>query len=187
MARPKAHQCDDQSTCKKCVENLRRRIKYQQDPAEKAKRVQLARRVRQVYKEEVNARDRKRYADSEHRRISSAAAKRKRWFSAHSENKKKDRARYKSQKERYFEYARTRDLKQKRAAPTWLTVEDRKIMQMLYKEAMRTGNHVDHIVPINGKEVCGLHVLWNLQLLDPGENRLKLNKLTKEGEQLAWT
>jgi len=70
----------------------------------------------------------------------------------------------------------------RRATPAWLSDADWAEMLAIYAEARRvskvTGIHheVDHIVPILGPNVCGLHVPWNLQVLTRFENRSKGNK-----------
>lgn len=72
--------------------------------------------------------------------------------------------------------------KLKRATPGWLTKEDWDYMNALYEEARRltreTGvkHQVDHIIPINGRTVSGLHVPGNLQILTQAENVAKLNR-----------
>lgn len=57
------------------------------------------------------------------------------------------------------------------ATPSWLTEEHHKQMADMYwlakdLEAISGEKyHVDHIIPLQGKTVCGLHVPWNLQVL----------------------
>lgn len=57
--------------------------------------------------------------------------------------------------------------------PAWADFE--KIAEF-YRLAQELGLVVDHIVPLQGELVSGLHVHINLQLLTPSENSAKCNK-----------
>jgi hypothetical protein len=67
----------------------------------------------------------------------------------------------------------------KNATPSWVNKE--KIVEYYDKacEMQRIEGikyHVDHIVPLRGKKVCGLHVPWNLQIIKAKDNLVKGNK-----------
>jgi len=59
------------------------------------------------------------------------------------------------------------------ATPKW---SDRAAVDLFFS-ACPEGYHIDHIVPLRGKSVCGLHVLENLQYLPAQENMRKSNKV----------
>lgn len=62
------------------------------------------------------------------------------------------------------------------ATPKWLTKEQLKEMENFYINCPE-GYEVDHKTPLQGREVKGLHVPWNLQYLLISDNRRKSNKV----------
>jgi len=74
-----------------------------------------------------------------------------------------------------------RDLAKKNRTPAWLTSDDLWVMKEIYELAASRSKatgikwHVDHIVPLQGATVSGLHVPNNLQVLPYRDNILKRN------------
>ena len=68
------------------------------------------------------------------------------------------------------------------ARPIWSTLDDMAVMKNLYVKSSEltksTGvlQNVDHIIPLKGKLVCGLHIPGNLTILPKSENSSKSNK-----------
>jgi len=114
--------------------------------------------------------------------INHVYAKQKEWRDANIEkvkdwNKKsrikhKDRVNATNSKRRADKFNRT---------PSWLTEDDLWIIKEFYDMAiLRTKatnikHHVDHIIPLKGKNVSGLHVPNNLQVITASENVRKNN------------
>jgi hypothetical protein len=77
--------------------------------------------------------------------------------------------------------ARKKVIKQR--TPKWLTETDKQMIVDIYNlAALKTkifgfSWHVDHVIPLQGKTVSGLHVPNNLQVIDGIENIKKKNKV----------
>ena len=97
--------------------------------------------------------------------------------------KKRVSAYYKKYPEKDRARVAKRRARKLKATPSWLSKRHFDAIKAIYKEARRLEldkgepYHVDHIVPLKGRCVCGLHVPWNLQVLPASENLRKSNKL----------
>ena len=75
-----------------------------------------------------------------------------------------------------------RDAAKKNRTPNWLTDDQLWMIEQAYdiaaKRTLSLGItfHVDHIVPLQGKIVSGLHVPWNLQVIPAKLNQQKSNR-----------
>jgi len=89
---------------------------------------------------------------------------------------------YKTNKPDFIARAAKRRSRKIKATPDWLTETHHREIQEFYwlaqdlKSITGESYHVDHIVPLKGKSVCGLHVPWNLQVLPADLNLSKGNK-----------
>ena len=91
----------------------------------------------------------------------------KRWHRAHPDRKNADTS------------ARRKRVRQR--MPPWIIPS---AMKCFYEQAQRVSlclsiaHHVDHIIPLRGKTVSGLHVPWNLQVISATKNMRKQNCFT---------
>lgn len=118
------------------------------------------------------------------------AAQRKRWAEQNPEKYAARKDRYKQRKSdlgrewrqknphRVAAYSVEYRTAMRGATPSWA---DEFEMECVYKLAAAYRSiglhmHVDHIVPLQGKTVCGLHTPDNLQILGRAENIRKSNR-----------
>jgi hypothetical protein len=90
--------------------------------------------------------------------------------------------------ELYRELVSLRRRRFRQATPKWLSAEQKMEIRLKYRLAIElsraTGirHAVDHEIPLQGEDVCGLHVPWNLRVITQEENLKKSNKLVASQE-----
>ena len=107
--------------------------------------------------------------------------------SAKYDNTEQGRTSKKLRNQRYFATERGKAVNRAKVAkykaaklqriPVWITKDELNMMQFFYIKCPE-GSDVDHIVPLQGRNVSGLHVLSNLQYLTKEENGRKGNKFS---------
>jgi len=112
----------------------------------------------------------------------------KRWYVENKEyklNKSKDH--YLNNKHLYLTRVSRRRAFIKNAYPKWMDEELEWMIKEIYHLATLRNKatgikwHVDHIIPLQGKNVCGLHVPTNLQVIPAKENLVKHNSFIDQG------
>jgi 5-methylcytosine-specific restriction endonuclease McrA len=85
--------------------------------------------------------------------------------------------------ELYKELVNARRRRFRDATPKWLTAEHKMEIRLKYRLAIELSRRlgiphaVDHIIPLQGEDVCGLHVPWNMEVITQEQNLKKSNKL----------
>jgi len=86
---------------------------------------------------------------------------------------------------RVLAWVRHRQLAKIKRTPGWLSDDDKWMIEQAYELAvLRTKMfgfpwHVDHVIPLQGKKVSGLHTPINLQVIPGAENLRKGNRYGK--------
>lgn len=85
-------------------------------------------------------------------------------------------------KARHNALCKKRKLAKTQRTPAWLNDSQILAIECKYSLAFMLSNntgeswHVDHSVPLQGEQVCGLHVPWNLRVITAKENLSKGNR-----------
>ena len=115
-------------------------------------------------------------------------AKAKAWYRANPEKVKERAKKWNKNHPDIGRHALAkRRASKKQATPSWLTNDHLDHIRQFYSISLAAEQvlgmkfHVDHIIPLQGTTVCGLHVPWNLRVIPAEQNLEKSNKLQDVG------
>lgn len=145
---------------------------------------EASRRWRQKNYENFLAAERARYRKNPERKLK-ACAERLSDPAEREAQRARVRDHYRRNKDKFPAYVAARKARKLMATPSWVDMAE--IVEVYKRAALvsrSTGipHEVDHIVPLRGKYVSGLHVPWNLQIITREQNR---RKATKYDEYIA--
>ena len=89
----------------------------------------------------------------------------------------------------YKELVSVRRRRFRDATPSWLSAGQKLEIRFHYRLAIalsrstKIPHAVDHIIPLQGEDVCGLHVPWNMEVITQEENLKKSNKVLDTPEK----
>lgn len=144
--------------CKACHAGKARSIYCEMSEARYAERLEYNRQYRARTPEQQRESYRKKVAKRPEKYKALASARSAKW-----QKKNPDKVAKQNAKRRVAT----------RRIPAWGRPD---LIDVVYQKARQFGLEVDHIVPLNSKKVTGLHVWWNLQLLDHELNKAKNNR-----------
>lgn len=131
-------------------------------------------------KDQINAARRNQTAEEKEVR----AARSRRYYHA---NKDQVNVRVRSLRPKYRArdnaLSNTKKARKINATPAWA---DMTAIKAIYERAAELGAHVDHIIPLRSKLVCGLHVETNLRPLSAVDNMKKHNSFNPEDYEWSF-
>jgi hypothetical protein len=109
--------------------------------------------------------------------------RKQKYLDKHNDEKATRRDYYRRNKEDYYIRKANRRAQTLQATPKWFDEFDTFVLSEAYRLCKLRQQHtglkweVDHIVPLQGEDVCGLHWHQNWAVITQYENRSKGNKL----------
>ena len=190
-----------EKTCKSCglvkhIDHFAKNGKCGRHPRCKPCRAEIERERRIALGDEIREQERNRYFTNRERKVASIKkyyqsnrdailARNATRYEQKSEILKSAAKEYRqNNRHKVRTWNGTRRAKLKMACPSWA---DKKAIAAVYKQAFalekQTGipHHVDHIIPLAGAMVCGLHVAENLQAIPALDNLRKGVKCVNAG------